>query len=56
MLDDLLEMFSPITDRERQIAALRALTDRELADLGILRDQIEAHVEAHVEGHIATPR
>jgi uncharacterized protein YjiS (DUF1127 family) len=45
MLDDLLEIFSPLTDRERRIAALRALTDRELADLGIVRDQIEAYVE-----------
>ncbi len=48
MLDDLLEMFSPMTDRERQIAALRVLTDRELADLGILRDQIEAFVERRI--------
>lgn len=56
MLDTLFELFSPATDRDRQIASLRALTDHELADLGILRDQIEAYVEERVAGAVIEPR
>lgn len=48
MLDHLVEMFSPMSERDRQVEALRALTDRELADVGLLRDQIEAYVEGDV--------
>jgi hypothetical protein len=44
MLDGIIEMFSPRKDRDRAVAALRALTDHELADLGILRDQVEAYI------------
>lgn len=46
MLDGLLDIFSPATACDRQIAALRELTDPELADLGLLRDQIESFVLA----------
>ena len=44
MLDSFFDRLSAGAEVERQIAALRELTDHELADLGILRDQIEAYV------------
>ena len=48
MLDHFVEMFSPMSERDRQVEALRALTDRDLADVVLLRDQIEAYVEGRI--------
>lgn len=47
MLDSVFDVFSGQSERDRQISELRAMEDHELADLGILRDQIEAFVDAH---------
>ena len=47
MLDSVFDVFSRRSERERQIDELKSMEDHELADLGILRDQIEAFVDAH---------
>jgi uncharacterized protein YjiS (DUF1127 family) len=36
--------------RRKAVAALRALSDRTLADMGIARSEISAVVEAHLPG------
>lgn len=46
MLDAVLELFSRDSERESRIAELKLLEDHELADLGLVRDQIEAFVDA----------
>lgn len=48
MLDSIFEILGAQTEEERQIEELNAMDDRELADLGISRDQIDAFVAEHV--------
>ncbi len=48
MLDGLLDIFRAENALDRQIEMLEALSDRELADLGLARDQIEAFVRGTV--------
>lgn len=45
MLDAVIELFSGTTERQQRIADLNLLEDHELADLGLVRDQIEAFVD-----------
>lgn len=39
--ESLLDILSSETEIDREVTALKELTDHELADLGITRDQIE---------------
>lgn len=48
MMDQLLDMFGLETEEERQVRAMEAMDDHELADLGISRDQIAAFVRGRV--------
>lgn len=48
MLDTLVGLLSADSEADRQVAALKALPDAELADLGIARDQIEGFVLARL--------
>lgn len=41
MLDVVVALFRGESALDRQIAALKVMNDRELADLGIARDQVE---------------
>lgn len=50
MLDSIFDLFAGRTESDRQIEELQAMDDHELADLGIVRDQIDAFVAAHTEG------
>ena len=47
MLDQILDVFTIETEKEKQINELSAMADHELADLGISRDQIEAFASTH---------
>lgn len=49
MLDSLFDILGGDTEERRQIEALEAMDDHELADLGIARDQIPAFVRGHAE-------
>ena len=44
MLNTLLHLFGDCDDADRQARDLAAMNDRQLADLGISRDQISAFV------------
>ncbi len=48
MLDAVMELFGTESDRDRRIAELNLLEDHELADLGLVRDQIEAFVDTQL--------
>ena len=47
MLDAILDVFSPESEKDKQISILSAMEDHELADIGISRDQIEAFAARH---------
>lgn len=47
MLDTIIDMVAGRTESDRQIEELKAMDDHELADLGIVRDQIDAFVAEH---------
>lgn len=49
MLELFMDALTGGSERDRQIDALRALDDHELADLGLVRDQIDAYVDASLE-------
>ena len=49
MLDAVMELFGTDSDRDRRIAELNLLGDHELADLGLVRDQIEAFVDTQLD-------
>lgn len=46
MLDAVMGFFGGDSERDQRIAELNLLEDHELADLGLVRDQIEAFVDA----------
>ena len=48
MLDVVMELFGSGSERDQRIAELQRLEDHELADLGLVRDQIEAFVDANL--------
>ena len=47
MFDGFWDMLASEGEKQSQISELQAMSDRELADLGISRDQIEAFVDQH---------
>ena len=51
MLDSVMELFSGGSERDTRIAELKCLEDHELADLGLVRDQIEAFVDSQLSNH-----
>ena len=48
MLDAVMELFGTDSERNQRIAELNDLEDHELADLGLVRDQIEAFVDSRL--------
>ena len=51
MLDAVMDLFSSESERDQRVAELNRLDDHELADLGLVRDQIEAFVDAQLDGN-----
>ena len=53
MLHSILDVFGSETDAERTTRDLQALDDRQLADLGLSRDQIPMFVKEHTDREVA---